>query len=103
MVQRGLHGVIADGRELPFKSSTFDKGMCFEVVEHVNNPEHVFKEIHRVLREGGLSILRTPIASPINVMVDLIRGEKTYVSEMSQLLCSLFYENILTGYTTNPY
>lgn len=83
MVQRGLHGVIADGRELPFRSSTFDKVMCFEVVEHVNSPEHVFKEIHRVLREGGLSILRAPIASPINVMVDLIRGEKTRVSEMS--------------------
>ena len=57
--------------------------MCFEVVEHANNPEHIFKEIHRVLREGGLSILRAPIASPINVMVDLIRGEKTHVSEMS--------------------
>ena len=83
MVKTGLHGVLADGEKLPFKSSIFDQVTCFEVIEHLDNPEGALKEIHRVLKNEGLLILTAPVTNPVNVMIDFVRGERTHVSEMS--------------------
>jgi len=82
MVNAGLPAVLADGGKLPFRSSTFDLVTCFEMLEHVANPEGVLEEISRVLRKKGLLVLTTPTANPINTVVDSVRGEKTHISEM---------------------
>jgi glycosyltransferase involved in cell wall biosynthesis/2-polyprenyl-3-methyl-5-hydroxy-6-metoxy-1,4-benzoquinol methylase len=83
MLQRGLNGIVADATELPLESSTFDQVLCFEIIEHMRRPEDILKEVHRVLRDTGFLILTAPIANPLNFMIDLIRGEKTHLSEMS--------------------
>src|SRR4051812_33768233 len=38
-----------DIRRLPYADASFDVVVCFEVVEHVDNPETVFDELRRVL------------------------------------------------------
>jgi ubiquinone/menaquinone biosynthesis C-methylase UbiE len=45
---------------LPFQSDSFDIATANMVVEHLANPEAVLREIHRVLRPGGLFIFHTP-------------------------------------------
>jgi 2-polyprenyl-3-methyl-5-hydroxy-6-metoxy-1,4-benzoquinol methylase len=44
----------ADAMDLPFREETFDVVICAHVYEHVPNAEKLLKEIHRVLRPGGL-------------------------------------------------
>lgn len=51
--------IIASGENLPFSSKSFDLALCFQVLEHVENPQKVVDEIHRVLNKSGRTILTT--------------------------------------------
>jgi ubiquinone/menaquinone biosynthesis C-methylase UbiE len=48
------------GDKLAFPSGYFDYVTMLAVVEHLENPEEVFWEIHRVLKPGGRFIFTTP-------------------------------------------
>ncbi len=52
--------VNADIFSIPFRSNSFDEVFCIEVIEHVKQSEVIFKELNRVLKNGGLLILGTP-------------------------------------------
>ena len=43
----------AAGEKLPFPDNTFDYLISLQVMEHVPNPEPVFKEMYRVLKPNG--------------------------------------------------
>lgn len=45
---------------LPFKDETFDLVWCTEVLEHLHNPEFLIKEINRIIKKGGVSLVTTP-------------------------------------------
>lgn len=51
--------IFADATKLPFKSSSFNKIICSEVIEHVKGDKKVLQEIHRVLKKGGIMVLST--------------------------------------------
>jgi SAM-dependent methyltransferase len=54
---------------LPFRDGSFDLVTLHWVVEHLDDPEAVFREIARVLAPGGLVILRTPNAASYYVLL----------------------------------
>src|SRR3990170_2931940 len=43
---------ISDLRYIPVKNATFDKVLCTETLEHVNQPNIVLRELYRVLKKG---------------------------------------------------
>ncbi|NOK63916.1 MAG: SAM-dependent methyltransferase [Chloroflexi bacterium AL-W] len=45
------------GESLPFADQSFDLAICWDVVEHVQNPEQLLAELARVLRPGGRVLL----------------------------------------------
>lgn len=45
---------------LRFKSGSFDKIVCSEVLEHVSNDKKALKELKRVLKDNGKIIITTP-------------------------------------------
>ena len=53
-------GLRGDLSQLPFGPEHFDMIICRSVVEHLESPERVFREFHRVLRPGGKVIVVTP-------------------------------------------
>lgn len=62
-------------RPLPFRDGTFDRVLCLEGIEHAQNPFQLGREIHRVLRPGGLLILSTPNIHNLRSRVKfLLRG-----------------------------
>ncbi len=68
---RGLNRLArASIEHLPFAGATFDAATSFEVVYHlgVASDTSALKEIHRVLKPGGLLLLRVPAH-------DWLRGE----------------------------
>ena len=46
-----------------FDDNTFDVVYLGDVIEHVPSPRAVCQEIHRILRPGGLVVMRTPNAA----------------------------------------
>jgi 2-polyprenyl-3-methyl-5-hydroxy-6-metoxy-1,4-benzoquinol methylase len=66
---------ISEGA-LPYRTSTFDWATCLEVIEHVEDPLQLLREIHRVLQPAGRLIMTTPnIRYARNVIRLLWRGE----------------------------
>jgi SAM-dependent methyltransferase len=52
--------VLADARRLPFAEASFDLVTANMVLEHLEDPEAVFREVSRVLVTGGQFIFITP-------------------------------------------
>jgi SAM-dependent methyltransferase len=64
---RSMPGEVVNGfrnedlENMTFESNEFDLVISLDVMEHVYNPDRVFKEVSRTLKEGGLYIFTVPI------------------------------------------
>jgi len=61
----GLDVRLGALKELRFDSGMFDAVTMWDVIEHVVDPMGELKEVHRVLRDGGLLSLITPDAGSL--------------------------------------
>ena len=52
----------AEVAHLPFADASFDKILCSEVLEHVEDDRAALRELHRVLRPGGALAISVPHA-----------------------------------------
>lgn len=52
--------VVGDLEHLPLKNNIVDCIVCRNVVEHLKNPPLVFTQFQKVLKGGGLLLIRTP-------------------------------------------
>lgn len=52
--------IVYEGKQFPIKDESFEYALATEVLEHVFEPENFIKEIHRVLKEGGLLLVTVP-------------------------------------------
>lgn len=52
--------VVGDLRALPFRAAAFDVVVSRSVVEHLEDPEAVFRELRRIIRSGGRLLFTTP-------------------------------------------
>lgn len=56
--------ILADADYLPFRRGAFSTITLFEVLEHMDSPKHVLREICRVLDGSGILIGSVPRDSP---------------------------------------
>lgn len=62
----GVRGVVGDAMTLPFVDQYFDVVLATDVMQYVDDPEHVIRELLRVVVPGGTIILE--LAAPIRVL-----------------------------------
>lgn len=55
-----LNQMLASGEEMPFKDESFDIILCSDVIEHVERPENLVREISRMLKKGGILYVTCP-------------------------------------------
>lgn len=55
--------IISDIIDIPLDDESLDAILCVEVIEHVEDPLLVFKELSRLLKKGGKLILTAPFNS----------------------------------------
>ena len=53
-------GRVSDAGEIPFPDESFDVVFSDNVLEHLEIPDQVFREVARVLKGGGLFMFKTP-------------------------------------------
>ncbi len=53
-------GRLADANSIPYDDSRFDVVFSDNVLEHLDQPLLVFKEVARVLKPGGVYLVKTP-------------------------------------------
>jgi len=51
---------VGDIHKLPFENESFDNCICNTVLEHVEDPEQVMKEIYRILKRNGKLLVSIP-------------------------------------------
>jgi SAM-dependent methyltransferase len=52
--------VVGNVEQLPFRSGSFDVITANMVLEHVERPEPLFRELHRALSDNGIVLVHTP-------------------------------------------
>lgn len=57
---RSLQPLVSDSNPLPLKNATASKILCMEVLEHVDDPHQVMRELVRVGQPGALYLLTVP-------------------------------------------
>lgn len=72
--------------------NSFDTVVSFQVIEHLRNDELFLKEIHRVLKPGGLALLTTP-----NIKLTLSRNPwhiREYTAEQLESLAKKIFPHV---------
>jgi SAM-dependent methyltransferase len=63
----GVAAQLGDGQELPFDDASFDYVLCFETLEHVENPAQLLGQLARVCRPAGRVFVSIPWVPRTNV------------------------------------
>lgn len=76
-VKKGKRGTIqlvnATAEMLPFRSESFDKILCAEVLEHISEDDKALGEIARMLKPGGVLVVTVPCSDFTFVsLIDLL-------------------------------
>lgn len=52
--------IVGDALVTPFEDASFDAVVCGELIEHLDEPELLLAEMHRICAPGGRMVLSTP-------------------------------------------
>jgi len=87
--------VQGDARKLQFKDNSFDQIICLDVLEHIEDPSKVFKEVSRCLKKDGQFIITVPNELYlVNSVLPLNLNE--HAKAMGHVGAGINYEELLT-------
>ncbi len=81
-----LFKICATGDSIPLADTSVDAVVCEYVVEHLENPERVMLEIHRVLRPGGRFVFVTPNAWSYSAIITRATSQRFHDEFLARLM-----------------
>jgi ubiquinone/menaquinone biosynthesis C-methylase UbiE len=81
---------------LGFAANSFDLVLCFQVIEHIADDHLLLKEIHRVLRPGGVLLMTTP-NRPMSLSRNPWHVREYTAAELSVLVHRYFPTAVVKG------
>jgi ubiquinone/menaquinone biosynthesis C-methylase UbiE len=93
--RRNLEIVTASGTNIPFKSKTFDKIICTEVLEHIYADRLAVTEMARVLKADGKAFLTTPNQDGIPLKCAIEEHVRHYTQKGLRTLLSQFFKQVV--------
>lgn len=98
---RGIaHSICGLLEELDLPTSSIPMFGCFDVLEHVENPENLIKEMHRLLEPGGRIIVTVPGLPCLWSQVDEFAGHfRRYTPKaLDNLFKRCNFQKVYSGY-----
>ena len=71
---------IMDAHHLEFPDNSFEAVSIVEVIEHVENPTQVLREIYRVLEKDGIMFLTTPNNSHLSMIIRTLINKRLIIN-----------------------
>jgi ubiquinone/menaquinone biosynthesis C-methylase UbiE len=59
---RSRNRIIGSGLFIPFKANTFENAVSGDVLEHTDNKRGYLEECFRVIKQGGVFVISTPVS-----------------------------------------
>lgn len=84
----------------PFTDNSFDVVITFQVIEHIQDDVSFLKEIHRVMKPGGLAIITTP-NRPMSLSRNPWHIREYTGKELGDLAAKVFSKVEVKGITGN--
>jgi len=81
--------IVASTYSLPFKQEAFGTVGCFDLLEHLNNPEKCLDEMLRTLKQNGTIV----VASPNLLCPVYVKGVKQKIQNTRKLLSKIVNSN----------
>ena len=88
---------VGDAYKIPARDNSLDMVVCFEVLEHIDNPERAITGFRRLIRRGGHLIFSMPINHP-----DVIYHKKIYSLEEAKSLIESVRWSKINYFCQNP-
>ncbi len=83
-----------------FADNSFDTVVSFQVIEHIQDDKLFLKEIHRVLKPGGIALITTP-NRPYSLSRNPWHIREYTAQELTDLAKNFFSKVIMNGITGN--
>jgi ubiquinone/menaquinone biosynthesis C-methylase UbiE len=91
---------ISEGYSYNFPDNHFDLIVLADVIEHLQHPDLMLKEIQRLLKVGGKAIITTPIRTS-EKPEDVMHVQEFYPEELSKL-CGQYFPKVLQKTYSHP-
>ena len=92
---QGIDLVVADGQNLPFKSSAFDAVVCVRVLKYFLLPQRGLKEMCSVLKPKGVLVLEFPNLISLSGLLQMYQ-----LFTMHEFYPRLFKKSTIEGFMT---
>jgi len=79
--------------QMPYESNIFDVVLNADVIEHLDNPEDAVREMHRIMRPGGLLLLSTPQRRANEGKWDALHVHEFSTRELKDL-CEKYFKDV---------
>jgi SAM-dependent methyltransferase len=105
----GIHVAFARAEQLPFEDGAFDAVVACDVLEHVFDLNAVCREMLRVLRPGGLLVVRVPSREDLSAYLadglpyEFIHVRSFDLSGLRLLFGKVFGMQFVDGGEVGPY
>lgn len=76
---------------LPLDSNCYDLVSLFDVLEHIPRPQHLLREAHRLLRPGGLLVIKVPNAANLRNRLRLFLGKSPHPDPIEDWFSDRFF------------
>ena len=83
-VKGELHLMSAE--KISFPDSSFNKILCYHVIEHLEHPEFAFAEMHRLLRDKGRLLLSFPNSNYLPFRLGLLKQSPQHLQRFTPSL-----------------
>lgn len=102
-VRARVHWMQTAGERLPFADGAFDRVICTETLEHVDDDSVLARELHRVLAPGGILAVSVPDEFSEKIFWKLSKNYRTHAGGHVRIYNRSQIVRLLQGAGLEPY